>query len=201
MPLTYERALALGHLRTRAPKVAAKPSAIRPEGEPRAKPGGRLLGLKSDSAGAVAGRQRSRDRQAPSRPHCSRWRRTRVHAKAQPRGDRHPRLESRRPGASRVWRAAGPYGILCAALLCPRRGCEHRPATLPVSVGSGRLHEIAPMATKGSGADRPDGDRRGLIGGDCWAARRGSGIGRLLVEFASEISTFSNTRHVLVAFD
>ncbi len=68
---------------------------------------GRLLSHESDSAEALAGRRESGDRQAPSRPHRRRPRRTRVRAKARLRAGGKPRPDPRRRGASRDWRQTG----------------------------------------------------------------------------------------------
>jgi hypothetical protein len=67
----------------------------------------RLLGHESGSAGMLAGRHESGDRQAPLRPHRPHHRHTRVHAKAQLRAERQPRPETRQRGESRDWREAG----------------------------------------------------------------------------------------------
>jgi hypothetical protein len=76
----------------------------RPTGKRPERSSWRLLDHMSDSAGALAGRHESGDRQAPLRPDSRRRRRTLVHAKAQLRADRQPRPERRRRGASRDWR-------------------------------------------------------------------------------------------------
>ena len=54
----------------------------------------RLLGHESGSAGMLASRHESGDRQAALRPHRPHQRHTRVHAKARLRADRHPRLSA-----------------------------------------------------------------------------------------------------------
>ena len=82
----------------------------------------RLLDHESGSAGVLAGRQESGDRQAPPRPHGQRRRRTRARAKAQLRAERQPRPERRRRGTCRVWRMGGAIRLGGKLLLPLRRG-------------------------------------------------------------------------------
>jgi hypothetical protein len=70
---------------------AALSDLVQPGSDPSAR-AWRLLGHESDSAGALAGRHASGDRQAPSRPHCRRRRRARVRAEARARDDRRRQL-------------------------------------------------------------------------------------------------------------
>jgi len=115
---------------------------VHPGRDSRARSGA-CSAYESDSAGLLAERHETGDRQAPSRLHGRRRRGTRVHAKAQLRADRRRRLDGLRRDALEIGRIAGRADARTEDALSLPHGFHERVAVpVRLNIGGANVYHV-----------------------------------------------------------